>query len=78
MKVTEAGSFILICLALEILRVHGAGHLLDTQCVASKAKAKVINGQNAEILFNPWMAIIVERGSMICGGSLIHSREYLN
>ncbi|KAH8248564.1 hypothetical protein KR032_000981, partial [Drosophila birchii] len=75
MKLKEA--VLLICLVLKILQIGGTPHLLDPQCVAAKASAKVVNGQNAEILFNPWMALIIERGVTICGGSLIHSRFVL-
>ncbi|XP_017032727.1 serine protease grass-like [Drosophila kikkawai] len=75
MKLKEA--VLLVCLVLKILGVWGVPHLLDSQCVAAKASAKVVNGQNAGILFNPWMAVIIERGQMICGGSLIHSRFVL-
>ncbi|KAH8402210.1 hypothetical protein KR009_010450 [Drosophila setifemur] len=80
MKIIGAGTVILVALTLGILEVLGTPYLLDSSCVShkpAKANIRVINGRDADIHDNPWMVMIIERGLMKCGGSLIHPRYVL-
>ncbi|KAH8254464.1 hypothetical protein KR032_010202 [Drosophila birchii] len=78
----DHAAVLLIFLALVILQVLHPGaeavtpNLLDPQC-AKEVHVQVVNGRNANILANPWMAQIIEGGIFICGGSLITSRKYI-
>ncbi|XP_016988124.2 serine protease grass [Drosophila rhopaloa] len=77
----RAGAVMLVFLPiLVILQVQGSPYLLDPQCASARSDAghyRVINGSHADLLSNPWMVIIIERGKMKCGGSLINPRFVL-
>ncbi|KAH8285003.1 hypothetical protein KR054_003773 [Drosophila jambulina] len=77
----EAAAVLLIFLAFTVLQVQPGAeavtpYLLDPQC-AREVHPQIVNGEDANILSNPWMAQIVEGGSFICGGSLISNRFVL-
>jgi len=78
MNIMGAGAVqLLLLIALVFLKVQGQPHLLDPQCVTARSEPglyRVINGKPADLFSNPWMVIIIERGMMKCGGSLITPR----
>ncbi|KMY95577.1 serine protease grass [Drosophila simulans] len=80
MNIMGTGAVQLLFIALVFLKVQGQPHLLDPQCVTARSEPglyRVINGKPADLLSNPWMVIIIERGMMKCGGSLITPRYVL-
>ncbi|XP_039484047.1 chymotrypsin-like protease CTRL-1 [Drosophila santomea] len=83
LQIMDAGVVqLLLLVTLCFLNVHGQPHLLDPQCVTARSERnpgqyRVINGQDADLLANPWMVMVIERGMMKCGGSLITPRYVL-
>ncbi|XP_037717944.1 chymotrypsin-like protease CTRL-1 isoform X1 [Drosophila subpulchrella] len=81
MQVMGTGAVrLLLLLTLGCVKVLGQPYLLDPQCVSARSEPghyRVINGRAADLLSNPWMVIIIERGMMKCGGSLIAPRYVL-
>ncbi|XP_037713715.1 serine protease grass-like [Drosophila subpulchrella] len=69
---------VLACLFLAT--ENGSAFLLENGCGKSNRSENyglIGGGQNAGILSNPWMVLIIIGGSPLCGGSLITSRFVL-
>ncbi|XP_017061218.1 chymotrypsinogen B [Drosophila ficusphila] len=78
---SAAGAVMLVfLLVISVFQVEGSPHLLDSQCALAKSDGvqyRMIRGKRADVLSNPWMVIVIERGIMKCGGSLISPRFVL-
>ncbi|XP_016957947.2 polyserase-2 [Drosophila biarmipes] len=72
---TAAACYILFGL---LLIQHGSTWLLDEDCgVAVSYASRVMYGVPAELLDNPWMAVLRTPTEFICGGTLINSQFVL-
>ncbi|XP_016988080.2 serine protease grass [Drosophila rhopaloa] len=75
MKVFTTGTVLVACLFL--LANEGSGALVEEDCGTTRSPSRfrrLVNGENAERYSNPWMALVLNKGSFICSGSLITSR----
>ncbi|XP_017072859.1 chymotrypsin-like protease CTRL-1 [Drosophila eugracilis] len=81
MNIMGAGVLeLLLLVVLGCLEVQSFPRLLDPQCMTARGETgryRIINGKAADLFSNPWMVIIIERGMMRCGGSLITPRFVL-